>query len=70
MNSLGRAWLTNGSLAVVALILTGIVVLRGAAVTTEEVEARPSALLGAFRREDVTRIVVEWRRPQPRRVSR
>ena len=68
MNSLGRAWLTNGSLALVALILTGIVVLRGAAVTTEEVEARPSALLGAFRREDVTRIVVEWRRPQPRRV--
>lgn len=68
MTLLGRSWLVNGTLMLLAIILTAVVVFGSDRVTTDEAEARRSSLLGAFRREDVTRIIIERRRPDPSRV--
>jgi hypothetical protein len=65
MIAIRRIWLVNGSLALIALALLVTVALTSQSMTTGELEARRSSLLGSFRSEDVTRIVID-RREAPR----
>jgi hypothetical protein len=65
MIAIRRIWVVNGSLAVIATVLLVAVALTSQSLTTGELEARRSSLLGSFRSEDVTRIVID-RREAPR----
>ncbi|MBN1612615.1 MAG: DUF4340 domain-containing protein [Polyangiaceae bacterium] len=65
MIAIRRVWLVNGSLAIMALALLVAVAVTSQSVTTGELQARRSSLLGSFRSEDVTRVVID-RREAPR----